>query len=143
MSWLASFVLTLIHAVYSLFIHLRSARTNSRHARIPLPITAKRSKLPKHLGLILAYQDDHDEHEELEDVLIQCCKSVVRWAQEAGIEHLTVYDCDGASSIFPNCMVVCSDLLELHRYIGVLIGHRQRVSPQFWMLWRTFGTLAV
>lgn len=97
MSWLASLVLALIHAVYSLFIWLRTVRPN-RHERIPLELNAKRSKTPKHLGLILAYDASLDDHEEIEQVLVACLRSAVGCAQVAGIQQLTVYDRDGASA---------------------------------------------
>lgn len=97
MSWLASLVLALIHAVYSLFIWLRTVRPN-RHERIPLELNAKRSKAPKHLGLILAYDASLDDHEEIEQVLVACLRSAVGCAQVAGIQQLTVYDRDGASA---------------------------------------------
>ncbi|EIM92523.1 uncharacterized protein STEHIDRAFT_107012 [Stereum hirsutum FP-91666 SS1] len=106
MSWLASLVLALIHSVYSLFIWLRTVRAN-RHERIPLELNAKRSKTPKHLGLILAYDASLDGHEELEQVLVACLRSAVGCAQAAGIEQLTVYDRDGLLSTCPNIVRDC------------------------------------
>lgn len=94
MSLLASIVFCVLHAFYSILIRLRASWT---HERVPLPLTAKRSKTPKHLGIIFAYDADLSEHEELEKALLQCLKSIVGWAQVVGIEQLTLYDRKGAS----------------------------------------------
>ncbi|ETW86874.1 hypothetical protein HETIRDRAFT_377501 [Heterobasidion irregulare TC 32-1] len=95
MSWLASLILRIIHVFYSLVIAVSSMANGLR--RVPLPLTAARGKIPRHLALVLVYSEmtDSEDSESLEDALIQNVERAAGWCQACGISRLTVYDRQG------------------------------------------------
>lgn len=91
MSWLASALLSLIHALYRLVLVFQSV---FRPATEPQPITAERSKLPQHLALALVPNPEADD-EANEQYLLNSVEKVAGWCQLAGIRRLSVYDREG------------------------------------------------
>ncbi|EIW64594.1 uncharacterized protein TRAVEDRAFT_25727 [Trametes versicolor FP-101664 SS1] len=94
MSWLASALLSLIHALYRLVLVFQSV---FRPATEPQPITAERSKLPQHLALALVPNPEADD-EANEQYLLNSVEKVAGWCQLAGIRRLSVYDREGVLS---------------------------------------------
>ena len=92
-SWLATLVLYLIHAVYALANVVTSWRYR-RFAREPYPLVAERSKLPRHLAILLASSYDHVS-ESFEQDILQNVEQIVGWCKTAGIQRLTLYDRQG------------------------------------------------
>lgn len=99
MSWLASLILRIIHVFYSLVITV-SIMANG-HRRVPLPLTAARGKIPRHLALVLVYSEtkDSNDGESLEDALVQTVERAAGWCQACGISRLTVYDRQGKLNV--------------------------------------------
>ncbi|KAH9858122.1 hypothetical protein C2E23DRAFT_165385 [Lenzites betulinus] len=91
MSWLASALLSLIHALYRLFLVFKPLFRSDTE---PLPITAERSKLPQHLALAFISHPEADE-EANEQYILNSVEKVVGWCRAAGIPQLSVYDRDG------------------------------------------------
>ena len=92
MSWLATVVLYLLHALYRLVLAVKSLA--ARFDRDPLPLIAERSKLPSHLALNIVPNPGADE-ESNEKYMLQSVEKVAAWCQVVGIRRLTVYDRDG------------------------------------------------
>ncbi|OBZ79860.1 Dehydrodolichyl diphosphate syntase complex subunit Nus1 [Grifola frondosa] len=92
MSWLASFALGVLHALYWLVNSFRYLR--HRLDKDPLPLPTKRTKLPTHLALILAADCGMDT-EDAEKDMIGNVERVASWCRTVGIHRLTVYDRQG------------------------------------------------
>ncbi|KAI0825058.1 hypothetical protein BC628DRAFT_1375259 [Trametes gibbosa] len=91
MSWLASALLFLIHALYRLYLVFKPVfRSNTE----PLPITAERSKLPQHLAVAFISYPKSDT-EDNEQYILNSVEKVAGWCRAAGIPQLSVYDRDG------------------------------------------------
>ena len=92
MSWLASLVLSLFHAVYyviNVFASLRASRS-----RPPKPLNAARKQLPTHLALLFATDRD-SAAESFEEYLLENIQQAISWCRAVGIQRLTVYDRGG------------------------------------------------
>lgn len=92
MSWLASFILSLFHAVYYV-INIASTFRASL-VRPPNPLVAKRKQVPTHLALLLA-TNNATVDEAFEYQLLDNVQEAISWCRAAGIQRLTVYDRDG------------------------------------------------
>ena len=92
MSWLASCILSLFHAVYYLINVVSSYR--ARQARPPNPLTVKRKQVPTHLALLLT-TNENVPIEAFESELLDNVQQTVSWCRTAGIQRLTVYDREG------------------------------------------------
>ncbi|KAI0048374.1 hypothetical protein FA95DRAFT_1474106, partial [Auriscalpium vulgare] len=92
---LASLVLRLAHLIYSLVLALLSIRARYFKPH-PQPINAPRSKLPKHLGLVLACDQKRHHDADVQAAITQCVERAAYWCRAAGIARLTVYDRAGA-----------------------------------------------
>jgi dehydrodolichyl diphosphate syntase complex subunit NUS1 len=90
MSWLASLALYVLHAIYAMANIVTSWR-EGYSAREPHPLVAKRSKLPRHVAVLLA--SDLDTVSDIfEQDILQNLQEVVGWCREVGIQRLTLYD---------------------------------------------------
>lgn len=92
MSWLATFVLSVLHALYKLVLAFKSL--SARFLQEPLPLASERSKVPSHLALNLISNPEADE-EDNEKYMLNSVENVAAWCQAVGIKRLTVYDRDG------------------------------------------------
>ncbi|GJE86181.1 hypothetical protein PsYK624_022610 [Phanerochaete sordida] len=93
MSWLASLVLSLFHAVYyviNVFSSLRFSR-----GRPPKPLEAARKQLPTHLALLFATDRD-SALENLDELLLENIQQAISWCRAVGIQRLSVYDREGS-----------------------------------------------
>lgn len=101
MSLLASALLYLAHLLYSISLAVWSV-----HGRwlkgTPLPLAAQRSKVPKHLGVILVSEEDVARKPAVQDAFVRSAERVAAWCRIAGIKQLTVYDRYG---VFPSSRV--------------------------------------
>lgn len=111
MSWLASALLSLIHALYRLVLVFQSV---FRPATEPQPITAERSKLPQHLALALVPNPEADD-ETNEQYLLNSVERAAGWCQLAGIRRLSVYDREGM------CHLPCIPR-RIHKYEANILG---------------------
>jgi len=94
--------LRLLHITYASLVFLQTRLQSLRYSP-PQPVTAYRSKLPKHLAIVLASNDKaHPEHTE--ELYLECLARVATWCRALGIEQLTAYDADGV-------LVRCSDII--------------------------------
>ncbi|KAI0788477.1 hypothetical protein C8Q75DRAFT_807689 [Abortiporus biennis] len=99
MSWLTSIALYLIHLLYrwiDALSHLKQSIASS-----PLPLSAQRKQIPKHLALVLA-SDNSLSVDSFEQEVLENVEQVAHWCRETGIPKLTVYDRNGVLSSFPN-----------------------------------------
>lgn len=92
MSWLASLVLSLFHAVYYVSNVWSSLRASL--GRPPNALAAKRKQLPTHLALLFA-TDQNGTIESFEEHLLENIQQAITWCRAAGIQRLTVYDREG------------------------------------------------
>ena len=92
MSWLASLVLSLFHAVYYVINVFSSLRAS--FGRPPNPLEAKRKQLPTHLALLFATDSD-GIFDGLEAQLLDNVQEAIAWCRAVGIQRLTVYDREG------------------------------------------------
>ncbi|KAI1797951.1 hypothetical protein LXA43DRAFT_982766 [Ganoderma leucocontextum] len=97
MSWLATFILSLLHVLYKLVLAFKSL--SARFLREPLPLVSDRSKVPSHLALNLISNAEADE-EANEKYMLNSVGNVAAWCQVVGVRRLTVYDRDG---VLANC----------------------------------------
>ncbi|KAI0094825.1 hypothetical protein BDY19DRAFT_44932 [Irpex rosettiformis] len=95
-SWLASAVLYLIHTVYAL-VNVVTSWRQYRFAREPYPLVAERSKLPRHVAILLASTLEHVS-DSFEQEVLQNVEQAVGWCRQAGIQRLTLYDRQGILS---------------------------------------------
>ncbi|CCL99033.1 uncharacterized protein FIBRA_01042 [Fibroporia radiculosa] len=92
MSWLASFALAILHALYWLVVTVKSA---CRGECSPQPLDAPRRQTPLHLALNLVVQDNIDDIEAMEAVMIESVDRAATWCRVVGINRLTIYDRQG------------------------------------------------
>ncbi|KIP11370.1 hypothetical protein PHLGIDRAFT_124784 [Phlebiopsis gigantea 11061_1 CR5-6] len=92
MSWLASFILSLFHAVYYVFNAVSTFRASL--ARPPNPLAAKRKQVPTHLALLLN-NNSAAVDEAFECQLLDNVQEAISWCRAAGVQQLTVYDREG------------------------------------------------
>ncbi|KAI0375075.1 hypothetical protein BV20DRAFT_933788 [Pilatotrama ljubarskyi] len=91
MSWLASVILAVLHALYRLVLVFQSVFRSDKE---PRPIAAQRSKLPSHLAVTLVPNAEVDDDAN-EQYMLNTVEKVVSWCKVAGIRRLTVYDRQG------------------------------------------------
>ena len=127
MSWLATVLLYLLHALYKLVLVFKSLL--ARFSQEPLPLAFERSKIPQHLALSLVFNPDADE-ETNEKYMLNSVEKVAAWCQVAGIRRLTVYDHAGA--FYSRYIRTLSNYLRCS-YAGILahsyLEVRQRILP--------------
>ncbi len=99
MDRLATFILYLIHAIYSI-IKAASTLRRKHFGHEPQPLEAKRKKIPTHIALLFA-ADVNPLPKNLEQDLLDNIKLAVSWCRVVGITRLTVYDRRGTSP--PSC----------------------------------------
>jgi len=91
MALVVRLVLCVLHFFYSLFLVILSFR--SRYFRsAPRPLSAKRSKIPSHLVLVLASQEPDLCVSEAQEAFLGCIEDAITWCRVAGIQRLSVYD---------------------------------------------------
>ncbi|KAG1862234.1 hypothetical protein F4604DRAFT_1786607 [Suillus subluteus] len=108
----ASLFLWLLHLLHASLVFLTTKFQNRRYLP-PQPVTAYRSKLPKHLAIILVpYHAANPKHTE--ELYLECLVRVVKWCRALGIEQLTAYDAEGTllgcSDIIRERLTHCDDL---------------------------------
>ncbi|KAG1757624.1 hypothetical protein EDB19DRAFT_1658253 [Suillus lakei] len=89
----ASLFLWFLHLLHALLVFLTTRFQKRRHSP-PQPVSAYRSKLPKHLAIILV-SDVAVNPKHTEELYLECLLRVVKWCRELGIEQLTAYDAEG------------------------------------------------
>jgi dehydrodolichyl diphosphate syntase complex subunit NUS1 len=92
MSWLAPLVLRLLHLIYSVVISLFALKDQRRPP--PRPLSATRSRTPKHLAIVLHSEQD-SASDATESAFVASVHNAIGWCREAGIERLSVYDSKG------------------------------------------------
>ncbi|TFK41207.1 hypothetical protein BDQ12DRAFT_711007 [Crucibulum laeve] len=106
MGLLAALLLHIIHLVYSLILLVHSFW--KRNTWIPpRPLQDVRSRIPKHLAILLV-SDPVYSPDEVEEGLVQSVVNTVGWCRTVGIEKLTVYDEHG---VLLNCSQTIRDRL--------------------------------
>lgn len=108
MSWLASCILYVFHAVYYVINLASSLRAMLDPP--PNPLAGKRKQVPTHLALLVTTDQDALS-ESLEQELLDNIQQAVSWCRTAGVQRLTVYDREGE---FP--ATECYLLLTFHVY---------------------------
>ncbi|KAF9457056.1 hypothetical protein BDZ94DRAFT_1274119 [Collybia nuda] len=90
MASVANVSLRVVHFIYALVIFIYSCwkRLTWSH---PLPLTATRRRIPKHLALLLV-TGSGDEHEDTEHTIVRSVINAVAWCRFSGIQKLTVYE---------------------------------------------------
>lgn len=99
----ASLFLWLLHLVHASLVFL-TTKFRKRRYLPPQSLTAYRSKLPKHLAIILVSHDAANP-KHTEELYMECLVSVVKWCKALGIEQLTAYDAEGT-------LLGCSDIIK-------------------------------
>lgn len=94
MSVLASVTLAILHFLYRLVLIFRTL--SFRLHKVPRPLVAERSNLPKHLALSIIPNEAADG-ETNEKYMLDSVEKVATWCQVVGIRRLTVYDQEGMS----------------------------------------------
>lgn len=89
----ASLFLWFLHLLHALLVFLTTRFQKRRHSP-PQPVSAYRSKLPKHLAIILV-SDVAVNPKHTEELYLECLVRVVKWCRALGIEQLTAYDAEG------------------------------------------------
>jgi dehydrodolichyl diphosphate syntase complex subunit NUS1 len=91
MALVVRLVLCVLHFFYSLFLVILSIR--SRYFRsAPRSLSAKRSKIPSHLALVLASQEPDLCVSEAQEAFLGCIEKAITCCRVAGIQRLSVYD---------------------------------------------------
>lgn len=90
MASVANLSLRAIHFIYAFVIFVYSCWKRLTWTT-PLPLTAARRRIPKHLALLLV-TDSGDVQEDSEDIIIRSVLNAVAWCRVIGIEKLTVYE---------------------------------------------------
>lgn len=91
MALVVQLTLQVLHFLYSLFLAILSIR--SRYFRpAPRSLTAKRSKTPSHLALVLAFQEPHLCTSDAQEAFLKCTEKAIACCRAAGIQCLSVYD---------------------------------------------------
>lgn len=93
----ASLFLWLLHLVHASLVFLTTKFLKRRYLP-PQSLTAYRSKLPKHLAIILVSHDAANP-KHTEELFMECLVRVVKWCKALGIEQLTAYDAEGKLSV--------------------------------------------
>ncbi|KAI0274840.1 hypothetical protein BC834DRAFT_849840 [Gloeopeniophorella convolvens] len=94
MTLVACLALWILHLLYSAVLAILSIR--SRHLqRAPRPLTAARSKVPSHLAIVLASQDQSLTLHDAQEVFLQCAEKAIACCRAAGIHRLSIYDRQG------------------------------------------------
>jgi len=94
MALVVRLALCVLHFFYSLFLVILSFR--SRYFRsAPRSLSAKRSKVPSHLVLVLASQEPDLCVSEAQGAFLGCIENAITWCRVAGIQRLSVYDRQG------------------------------------------------
>ncbi|KAG1801668.1 uncharacterized protein HD556DRAFT_1438675 [Suillus plorans] len=93
----ASLFLWLLHLVHASLVFL-TTKFRKRRYLPPQSLTAYRSKLPKHLAIILVSHDAVNP-KHTEELYMECLVRVVKWCKALGIEQLTAYDAEGKLSV--------------------------------------------
>lgn len=91
-----------MHFVYFICLIVKSRWRHLRR-RVPLPLQASRSRLPRHLAILLTVDPaaasklaaDTHARERLEEAITETVESAVKWCRTLGIPRLTVYDREG------------------------------------------------
>ncbi|VDC01833.1 unnamed protein product [Peniophora sp. CBMAI 1063] len=91
---LASALLYLAHLLYSISLAIWSIHARWLK-RIPLPLIAQRSKVPKHLGVILVCGEEEARNASVQDTFVRSAERAAAWCRVAGIKRLTLYDRHG------------------------------------------------
>ncbi|KAG2061795.1 hypothetical protein BDR06DRAFT_945829 [Suillus hirtellus] len=99
----ASLFLWLLHLVHASLVFL-TTKFRKRRYLPPQSLTAYRSKLPKHLAIILVSHDATNP-KHTEELFMECLVRVVKWCKGLGIEQLTAYDAEGT-------LLGCSDIIK-------------------------------
>lgn len=97
-----SLLLWLLHLLHVSLVFL-TTKFQKRRYLPPQPVTAYRSKLPKHLAIILV-SNDAVNPKHTEELYLECLVRVVKWCRALGIEQLTAYDAEGT-------LLGCSDII--------------------------------
>jgi len=92
---LVSLCLRILHFCYYLVVSL-SNLWESFNRRQPQHLTAKRTKIPSHLALLLVVSEGIDT-ETVENTFVESVVRVVTWCRAVGIRQLTVYDSQGVA----------------------------------------------
>ncbi|KAG2154795.1 hypothetical protein DEU56DRAFT_770364 [Suillus clintonianus] len=100
----ASLCLWLLHLLHASLVFL-TTRFQKRRYSPPQPVTAYRSKLPKHLAIILVSDHDVANSKHREEHFVECLVRIVKWCRVLGIEQLTAYDAEGV-------LLGCSDIIQ-------------------------------
>ena len=108
MSWLASFILLIVHQLYALASLFSKIRRQLFVKSSPLPLDAPRKLLPNHIAIIFFAEDGETRNGEEEDeMLIETICKCVDWCQTAGIARLSVYDRYGTWNILVLLALYC------------------------------------
>ncbi|KAG2751948.1 hypothetical protein P692DRAFT_201803456 [Suillus brevipes Sb2] len=99
----ASLFLWLLHLLHISLVFL-TTKFQQRRYLPPQPVTACRSKLPKHLAIVLVSSDAANP-KHTEGLYLECLARVVKWCKALGIEQLTAYDAEGT-------LLGCSDIIQ-------------------------------
>lgn len=99
----ASLFLWLLHLLHASLVFL-TVKFQKRRYLPPQPVTAHRSKLPKHLAIVLVSSDAANP-KHTEGLYLECLARVVKWCRALGIEELTAYDAEGT-------LLGCSDIIQ-------------------------------
>ncbi|KAH7104120.1 hypothetical protein BKA62DRAFT_693616 [Auriculariales sp. MPI-PUGE-AT-0066] len=94
MSWAASTVLFLVHALYRAYCFVRHAWRSLVRRKVRIEAIGPLSKKPQHLGVILAQRTDFQSPEHVEAMTESACR-VVDWCRQLQIPHVSVYDRTG------------------------------------------------
>ncbi|KAL6309913.1 hypothetical protein BKA93DRAFT_173785 [Sparassis latifolia] len=95
LSWLAFFVLIILHAVYWLVSTVTLLYHRFRNS--PRRLASDRKQVPQHLAVLLA-ADLASDVKATESISIESVERVASWCRVVGIPRLTMYDYDGTLS---------------------------------------------
>ena len=103
-SWLTSFLLFLVHVVYSVACAATSLR-RWHSTRDPLPLVHNRKQVPAHVAVLFASHDD-TALERFEGDILSNIAQLVAWCRLVGVKRLTVYDRKGLFSFSPHRLLL-------------------------------------
>ena len=116
---LVSLCLRILHFCYYLVVSL-SNLWESFNRRQPQHLTAKRTKIPSHLALLLVVSEGIDT-ETVENTFVESVVRVVTWCRAVGIRQLTVYDSQGV------CPIIALSPTVIDIYTGVAVRCSQNI----------------
>lgn len=93
MAWFDLVALVIIHALH-IFWTCITTLVHRITPSTPLPVRAKRQKLPAHLTVVITETEASPSPEE-KDAIVESVVRCVRWCKEAGIRNLSLYDRQG------------------------------------------------